>query len=64
MNKEMARGTSPISAAAVGSQGGAASRCGLPRASDNGKVVIKLNMAASSSGEKALRQVLVTNGNQ
>ena len=47
-------GDSMISAA-VGSQGGAASvAVGYSRASDNGKVVIKLNMAASSSGEKGV----------
>ena len=47
-------GDSMISAA-VGSQGGAASvAVGYSRALDNGKVVIKLNMAASSSGEKGV----------
>ena len=47
-------GDSMISAA-VGSQGGAASvAVGYSRASDNGKVVIKLNMAASSTGEKGV----------
>ena len=47
-------GDSMISAA-VGSQGGAASvAVGYSRALDNGKVVIKSNMAASSSGEKGV----------
>ena len=47
-------GDSMISAA-VGSQGGATSvAVGYSRALDNGKAVIKLNMAASSSGEKGV----------